>query len=395
MSSSPSPSSQPTTRSRTGLFISYRDSRAPSSRFSRPQSSYDEAYGDDSENERLIGSSSRHVAIDVNLPPKWVDVSDEVEEILGGTQLKIASLEKLHAKHALPGFADRTAEEREIETATTEITRDFRRCQALIQRIEADQKHAFPPGRSASSHELKAAKNVQRGLAAKVQDLSSTFRKKQRVYLERIQGHAIKNQDLLIASGAISSRGVDAMTALDDDIEAANQSQVQATESAPAHDFQQRNRELTEIASSIAQLAELFKDLSVLVIDQGTLLDSVEYNIEQTAAQVSEAVQELNVATRYQKNTGRRKIIFLLLLIIFGLIIVLIFKPRRHASDSDLSSTSTSTGASSVSEDASVSLKDPLPPFEEDTFRSPVSVLFERARTPFLHLHSDSGDSFR
>lgn len=95
-----------------------------------------------------------------------------------------------------------------------------------------------------------------------------------------------------------------------------------------------------------------------MVIDQGTLLDSVEYNIEQTAVQVSQAVKELDVATkyvhsdviftssfpdhetlitflrtpRYQKNTGRRSCIFLLLLIIFGLIIVLIFKPRRHPS---------------------------------------------------------------
>lgn len=34
--------------------------------------------------------------------------------------------------------------------------------------------------------------------------------------------------------------------------------------------------------------------------------------------------------SRYQKNTGRRACIFLLLLIIFGLVLVLIFKPRRH-----------------------------------------------------------------
>ena len=64
-------------------------------------------------------------------------------------------------------------------------------------------------------------------------------------------------------------------------------------------DLRTRDRELTEIAKSISSLAELFKDLSVLVIDQGTLLDSVEYNIEQTAVQVQEAVKELNVATRY------------------------------------------------------------------------------------------------
>jgi syntaxin 16 len=55
---------------------------------------------------------------------------------------------------------------------------------------------------------------------------------------------------------------------------------------------------LSEIAKSIASLAELFKDLSVLVIDQGTLLDSVEYNIEQTSVQMEDAVKELTVATK-------------------------------------------------------------------------------------------------
>ena len=75
--------------------------------------------------------------------------------------------------------------------------------------------------------------------------------------------------------------------------------QDQEYAATPDQDLRSRDRELTEIAKSIAQLAELFKDLSALVIDQGTLLDSVEYNIEQTAVQMSEAVKELDVATRY------------------------------------------------------------------------------------------------
>lgn len=73
----------------------------------------------------------------------------------------------------------------------------------------------------------------------------------------------------------------------------------QEEELAPALDLQQRDREITEIARSIAQLAELFKDLSALVIDQGTLLDSVEYNIEQTAVEMQEAVTELKIAEGY------------------------------------------------------------------------------------------------
>lgn len=36
-----------------------------------------------------------------------------------------------------------------------------------------------------------------------------------------LQGHAIKNQDLLIASGTIPSKGSEGMSAVDDDMEAA------------------------------------------------------------------------------------------------------------------------------------------------------------------------------
>lgn len=52
-----------------------------------------------------------------------MDISDEVEDILNRVKGKVAALDKLHAKHVLPGFNDRSAEEREIEKATTEITR--------------------------------------------------------------------------------------------------------------------------------------------------------------------------------------------------------------------------------------------------------------------------------
>ncbi|KAF8973264.1 hypothetical protein BDZ97DRAFT_1780397 [Flammula alnicola] len=155
--------------------------------------------------------------------------------------------------------------------------------------------------------------------------------------MDTLQGHATKNQDLLVASGAISLKGSDGMSAVDDDILAASHtreqsmSQSQSLLEDPSQDLRTRDRELSEIAKSIASLAELFKDLSVLVIDQGTLLDSVEYNIEQTAVQMQDAVKELTVATRYQKSTGKRKCIFLLLLIIFGLIVVLIFKPKKHS----------------------------------------------------------------
>lgn len=62
---------EPTIRSRTGLFLSYRDSKATTTRFSRQKPSlYADIDANDDEQDHLIASSS-HVVLDVDLPPKW------------------------------------------------------------------------------------------------------------------------------------------------------------------------------------------------------------------------------------------------------------------------------------------------------------------------------------
>lgn len=112
----PSPSSSaltPTTRSRTLLFISYRDSSARAPRRSRSGRQYDDSYQPSDENEGLIDHQTLpHTSLDVELPPKWlvgsvmsyspehfplvlkkkqpsrVDYVEQVEEILAATHAK-------------------------------------------------------------------------------------------------------------------------------------------------------------------------------------------------------------------------------------------------------------------------------------------------------------------
>ena len=57
----------------------------------------------------------------------------------------------------------------------------------------------------------------------------------------------------------------------------------------------QREREINDIAKGIIQLADIFKDLSTMVIDQGTMLDRIDYNVERMTVDVKAAEKELTV----------------------------------------------------------------------------------------------------
>ena len=113
----------------------------------------------------------------------------------------------------------------------------------------------------------------------------------------------------------------------------------------------QREREITDIAKGIIELADIFKDLQAMVIDQGTMLDRIDYNVERMTVDVKAADKELVVvcilmasfclgislmlirnaqATGYQRKTTKRKILLLLLLLVIGMFILLLVKPKRQ-----------------------------------------------------------------
>lgn len=98
----------------------------------------------------------------------------------------------------------------------------------------------------------------------------------------------------------------------------------------------QREREITDIAKGIIELADIFKELQTMVIDQGTMLDRIDYNIEQLNVHVKAADKEMTVAQGYQKKTFKRKVIMLLLLLVVGMIILVSIKPRNSGSRAPL-----------------------------------------------------------
>ncbi|KAK7967735.1 syntaxin 16 [Apiospora aurea] len=343
-------------RDRTNLYISYRQSYAhhpaKKTRYSGPSGAGFSDFGranaassSASEDQQGLLSGADYedgdAVIEMDLlPPRWADISDEVTDLLADIARKSQTLERLHQKHVLPGFNDedaKKAEEDEIEKLTQSITKGFHDCHRCIQRVEQMVRE----GNMTQAEEIMA-KNIQISLATRVQEASAGFRKRQSAYLKKLRGMSGLDSTLpsnRAATPSGSSYAADPSLQESDADRSYSQSALQSTmQQRQLHSndavILQREREIEDIAQGIIELSDLFRDLQNMVIDQGTMLDRIDYNVERMATDVKGAEKELVIASGYQKKTMKRKIILLLILIIVGIIILLVIKPKKSGGES-------------------------------------------------------------
>ena len=90
--------------------------------------------------------------------------------------------------------------------------------------------------------------------------------------------------------------------------------------------LKKRDTELNQLLNSVNDLAGIFKDMQVLVMEQGSILDRIDYNIDIASTNVVKGKNSLIKANDYHKNNCFRNIIIVLLVCIFIEAFMLIFK---------------------------------------------------------------------
>lgn len=217
--------------------------------------------------------------------PTWTHIADNVRARFNQLEIELKQLQQVHQSQLRQGVnLDAEQEKQDKANALTDsISGGFAHCHKWIDMVV--QRGA------GSSQDARVRKNVQVALATRLQKLSNQFRKDQRRFMKQLhdQSKAANQQDDPFQF--ISTY---------DDEEEAFFSQAQLDKIDTMQDLvDERDKEVQAIAKSVAQLSEIFKELSTLVIDSGTILDRIDFNMEMVVENVHKAEEDLEAASKY------------------------------------------------------------------------------------------------
>ncbi|KAG5683933.1 hypothetical protein PVAND_013189 [Polypedilum vanderplanki] len=312
------------------------------------------------DNERLLKSKNSGSDEEVELNdeyvslPQWADTVENTKYTISKIASKQAELEVLHKKLLRPEFIEKSNDEIQMEQLGQEISKLIGIAHKNILTIKSHQYA------TSSALERKLIEHVCKGLCGTLQTQTASFRNEQNTYLKQInQMEEYTNEffDSLNFNGTNDDKTVDSFdnflkptTSTITNSNGFNHSQLDDLDNderldeyfqiKPNQKFNQqhllrlevdntklveaREKEVMNIVKSIVDLNQIYKDLSHLVEEQGTVLDRIDYNIESTQTRVYEGYKQLQKAERYQRANRKMYCIFILASVTLFMIILLI-----------------------------------------------------------------------
>lgn len=229
--------------------------------------------------------------------PHWVEAFREVEARASAAECELKRMTRRNV------FDDH-----EFRDAAAQVKTHLRQAERLI----ATAFGAIPTD---SDAEAKSKTNARKKLARRFQDLSRQFRD-----ASARSVHFSDGELAFLTTGA-EKRALDMLN----DGQRVTFEEAQQLEADAAY-LDERDKDVEAIAKSVTDISDIFKELAVLVIDQGTVLDRIDFNMEIVADRTRQATAQLMQSDKSSAGAKPVKCVFSLLLVIFVLSLILVYQ---------------------------------------------------------------------
>ncbi|CAI5756832.1 unnamed protein product [Candida verbasci] len=322
-------------RDRTNLFLSYRRTITRDV-IPKTQTKFSDLI-DEEENEGLIISNRKNnnnlseTSNGIELKPyipTIFDISNSLHNLLNLISSDISDLNSIYKQFIIVNNSnDKKNYERKIEDLNYKILKNFENCYVNIKKFEYLNQNHEKLKLNYTVKDVEILLNFKKKYANKIQENLLVFRNLQNSYMKFLKN----DEDDEELNQLIESKMKNTETGggiADDDVEGfSKQLLTQQTITQDDVYLQQREKEINQLAMGILEISTIFKEMETMVIDQGTLLDRVDYNLQNTVVDLKSSDKELIKAQNYQKRTQKCKIIFFLSLCVFALLMLFMLRP--------------------------------------------------------------------
>jgi len=88
--------------------------------------------------------------------------------------------------------------------------------------------------------------------------------------------------------------------------------------------IREREQALQQLESDILDVNQIFKDLAVMVHEQGEMIDSIEANVDSAVVHVDQGATNVQRAAQYQSKVRRKRFFCVIFLIVLIIVVALI-----------------------------------------------------------------------
>ena len=219
-------------------------------------------------------------------------------------------MQEKQQQRLIPKFDDEENKKlnKSIKELSSEMTLELKDCQKILKEIINDKTDED----DININNKQIKQNMKQNIITKINDFTKKFKLNQELYNNKFNHFVIDEE---ITNKSFSTKKNEENNSNDFLSTQENNSQLR-----------RRDQDLTNLLNSVNELAQIFKDMQTLVMEQGTILDRIDYNIDIASTNVSKGKKNITKADKYMKNNCFRNVIIILIVIIFIEALLIILK---------------------------------------------------------------------
>ena len=235
----------------------------------------------------------------------------EVEELKGlinKVEDDLMYMKRIHSE-LLTRAISPDSQRRELDTLRKNVSTTSIRVNTGIERLKG--RVTSEAGQTAE-HRIRKAQMA--ALVKKFHSVMEAYNEEQELFKKKSKDKI--SRQLKILGKNKSDQEIQDMIESHDPNVFSNELLTQKLQSRDAlNEIEQRHHDILDLEKDILELQEIFRDLAILIDEQGDVIDNIEANIDNAVQHVHKAEVNIKTAKRYIHSSRRKQIIIIIIIV--------------------------------------------------------------------------------